>query len=126
MPGQLADAVTLKKDRLFWPPGRYDASPVLDVLLDRASAVDVDSVVINGQVVLRSGRFTTVDEAAVRTELAEAVQRAYARTPEGDRFAALGAAAEAVLGQLYEPWYELPVQPASVYNTRVAPSPEGA
>jgi 5-methylthioadenosine/S-adenosylhomocysteine deaminase len=117
-PGSLADAVTLRKDRLFYPRGRYDQSPVLDVLLDRTTGSDVDDVVINGTVVLAGGRFMTVDEDAIREELAEKIGRAYAPTEAGRRFAELGAMAEARLGDVYDPWYELPVSPASVYNAR--------
>ena len=45
-PGALADLLVLKRDRLFFPPGRYDRTPVLDVILDRASAADLESVLI--------------------------------------------------------------------------------
>jgi 5-methylthioadenosine/S-adenosylhomocysteine deaminase len=121
-PGYLADVVTLKRDRIFWPAPKFDATPILDVLLDRAQAVDVEDVIINGKAVLRHGRFTTVDEDAIRAELEAKIERAFVGTEESRRLGELGAMADAVLGDIYTPWYELPVEPASVYNTRTPPS----
>jgi hypothetical protein len=114
--------VTLKRDRIFWPAPKFDATPILDVLLDRAQAVDVEDVIINGKAVLRHGRFTTVDEDAIRAELEAKIERAFVGTEESRRLGELGAMADAVLGDIYTPWYELPVEPASVYNTRTPPS----
>jgi 5-methylthioadenosine/S-adenosylhomocysteine deaminase len=120
-PGYLADAVLLKRERLFHPPGRYDATPVLDVLLDRADRTDVDHVVINGKVILRAGRFTTVDEQAIQDAMAEALARKMVRDERDQRWTELGPIADGALADIYEPWYALPVEPGTVYNAASPP-----
>ncbi|HKA94643.1 MAG TPA: amidohydrolase family protein, partial [Streptosporangiaceae bacterium] len=40
-PGRYADLLIVRKDRIFFPPGRYDAEPFLDVVLDRAESGDI-------------------------------------------------------------------------------------
>ena len=38
-PGRYADLLIVEKDRILFPPGRYDAEPFLDVVLDRADVL---------------------------------------------------------------------------------------
>ena len=120
-PGALADLLVLKRDRLFFPPGRYDRTPVLDVILDRASAADLESVLINGRLVLDEGRITLVDEAQVRERVAEAAPRLYRRTPAGERLWQLGNLVKPTVIDFYQRWYNLPIAPASMYNAKAAP-----
>jgi hypothetical protein len=51
-----------------------DISPV-DALLYRAKTRDVDTVMIDGEVVLQGGKFTTVDEREITAELREQLSR---------------------------------------------------
>ena len=37
-PGRWADLLVVRKDRILFPPGRYDTAPFLDVVIDRAEA----------------------------------------------------------------------------------------
>src|SRR5262249_24065594 len=72
-PGRYADLLIVRKDRIFFPPGRYDGEPFLDVVLDRAESGDIDTVMAAGRVLMEGGRVTVVDEARVRDRFAEAV-----------------------------------------------------
>lgn len=120
-PGTYADLLTVRKDRVFFPPKRYAPTPVLDVLLDRAEASDIDTVMINGRVVARGGRVTTVDEDAVVDRLGEITERLYPSSAESLRWLEL--AIEHLYPKalpLYQRWYDLPIaEPAAVYNARV-------
>jgi 5-methylthioadenosine/S-adenosylhomocysteine deaminase len=121
-PGYLADAIVVSRDRIFHPRGRYDSTPVLDVILDRADQSDVAHVVINGKVVLRDGTFTTVDEQAIRDAMAEAIAAAPPPSVEARRGAELAELAAPELERLYEPWYRIPLEPATLYNTARPPT----
>ena len=48
---------------------------MLDAVVHRARAAAIDTVIVAGEVVLRDGRFTRVDKAAVLEELAASLRR---------------------------------------------------
>jgi 5-methylthioadenosine/S-adenosylhomocysteine deaminase len=121
-PGYLADAVLIKRDRIFHPVGRYDGTNVLDVLVDRTDNTDLDHVVINGRVILRDGVFTTVDEESLLAAMSDALTRKSQLSEQETRWAELGPVADAALADLYEPWYALPVEPGSIYNASAPPA----
>lgn len=121
-PGCYADLLLVKKDRIFYPPGRYDDTPVLDVILDRTEAADIESVLIHGKIVMDNGRITTVDEDRVRAALAEAVQqRVYRFSDEVRRWGELGRLVEPYVIDFYRSWYQVPLEPAYIYNVRTPP-----
>jgi 5-methylthioadenosine/S-adenosylhomocysteine deaminase len=121
-PGRHADLLIVCKDRIFFPPGRYDGEPFLNVVLDRAEAQDIDTVMVAGSVLMEQGRVTAVDEAAIRDRFAEAVaQRVYRASAEVQRWAELGDLVEPYLAAFYRPWYQTPVEPGYVYNPRRPP-----
>lgn len=121
-PGRFADLLVVRKDRILFPRGRYDSEPFLDVVIDRADAGDIDTVMVHGRVLMESGRVTVVDEDALKERFAEAVGRVY-RTPEHvQRWAELGRLVEPYVIDFYQRWYDLPVEPAYPYNPRVAPA----
>ena len=122
-PGQFADLLVLRRDRVFAPDGRYANTPVLDVILDRADASDIANVLIHGRVVLEHGRLTTVDEDRVMRQLGDAAARLYHKSPEGERLWQLGGLLVPTVQDFYRPWYETPTQPAHQYNVAAAPSP---
>jgi cytosine/adenosine deaminase-related metal-dependent hydrolase len=71
-PGSIADVVLVDTARLREPylaPG----TDILDALLYRATGADVDTVMIDGEVVLRGGRFTCLDRDEIARRLAAAV-----------------------------------------------------
>ena len=120
-PGMLADLLVLRRDRIFGPRGRYENARPLDVILDRATATDLESVLIGGRIVLDNGTVTTVDEAAIAERLRDATTRLYAKSPAGRRLWELGDLVKPAVIDFYRPWYDLPVTPASVYNTSRPP-----
>jgi 5-methylthioadenosine/S-adenosylhomocysteine deaminase len=125
-PGKAADLLIVDKERIFFPPGRYDSEPFLDVVLDRAESSDLDTVMVGGRVLMEGGRVTIVDEALVRERFAEAMaERVYRPSAEVRRWADLGALVEPYLPDLYRPWYETPIDPAYVYNPRRPPAAPG-
>ena len=121
-PGRYADLLVVHKDRILFPPGRYDSEPFLDVVLDRADSRDIDTVMVHGRVLMDGGRITVVDEAALRDRFAEAVStRVYRASPEVRRWAELGVLVEPYVNDFFREWYEVPVEPAHVYNARTPP-----
>ena len=120
-PGTFADMLVVKKDRIFSPRGRYTNTPVLDVIVDRAESHDIDSVLINGQVVMDEGRITVVDEAKVRADWDVASERVFQVTPELARGAELGDATLPYINDFYGPWYEEKLDPAHLYNIAQPP-----
>jgi len=113
--------LVVRKDRILFPPGRYDSEPFLDVVIDRADASDIDLVLGHGRVLMENGRVTIVDEDQVRDRFAAAVRdRVYQPPAEVRRWVELGALVEPYLSPLYQPWYDAPAEPAHVYNARRA------
>jgi 5-methylthioadenosine/S-adenosylhomocysteine deaminase len=118
-PGKLADLLIVDSRRILFPPGRYDMESVLDVILDRTQAVDLRTVMIDGEVVMRDGVITTVDEDQIRERVAEAVEkRVYRLSPEVQRWLELGDAVKPTVIDFYQRWYSIPVEPAHAYNAR--------
>ena len=73
-PGAAADLVMLDWRAVTYPYQNPDIPPV-DVLVQRAKAAAVKTVMIGGDIVYENGRFTRVDKAAVLAELAERFAR---------------------------------------------------
>ena len=116
-PGHLADLLVVDKARMFFPPGRFDAEPALDVVIDRAEARDIDTVMVGGRVLMEGGRITVVDEDALRERFAEAVaSRVYRQNATTRRWAELGQLVEPTVVEMFSEWYEVPVEPAIAYN----------
>jgi 5-methylthioadenosine/S-adenosylhomocysteine deaminase len=121
-PGRLADLLVIDRDRILFPPGRYDHEPFLDVVLDRAQASDIDTVMVHGRVLMEGGRVTVVDEELVKQRFAAAVHDRVYRFPDHvHRWAELGRLVEPFVIDFYQRWYDTPVEPAYVYNARRGP-----
>ncbi|WP_270936493.1 amidohydrolase family protein [Falsiroseomonas oryzae] len=69
-PGMKADLVLLDLDDLAWQPFASAARQLVHCETGRG----VQTVIVDGRVVLRGGRLTTVNEAAFRAELAEVME----------------------------------------------------
>ena len=124
--GKYADLLILDKERIMFPPGRYASEPFLDVVIDRAEAQDIDTVLVHGRVLMENGKVTIVDEDRIKERFAAAVaERIYQPSEEVRRWAELGTLVEPYLASIYRPWYEMPLEPAHVYNTRRAPADPG-
>ena len=124
--GKEADLLVVRRERIFWPPGKFDPAPPLDVILDRAESSDLESVMIAGQLILDDGRIATVDEARITAAVEEGARtRLYAMTEQRQHWRALGRAVEPYMFDFYRGWSEIPCQPAYVYNARVPPDVDG-
>ena len=73
-PGMAADLVLFDWQAVTYPY-QDEALPFIDVLIQRAKAGAVDSVMIGGEWVYRERRFTKVDREAVLAGIAEALAR---------------------------------------------------
>jgi 5-methylthioadenosine/S-adenosylhomocysteine deaminase len=76
--GRNADLVLLDRRGLFLAPSEQLAGQ----LVHSESGGSVDTVVIDGDVVLRGGKFTRIDEHAIHAEAQEIVARIYAGLPD--------------------------------------------
>ena len=77
-PGRYADMVLLDWEAMTAPyfEGSGDtAADAVNLVLYRGKSTHVDTVLINGEVVLRGGRSTTVDEDEIAAELREQLGR---------------------------------------------------
>lgn len=117
--GYEADLLCVSTERILFPRTRYASCDVLDVLLDRADATDIDLVMVAGQVVVRGGEVATVDEAALVDRIAELADELYRPTPEADRRRELAALMTPDIERLCGRWYGMPIDhPSGVFNTR--------
>jgi 5-methylthioadenosine/S-adenosylhomocysteine deaminase len=73
-PGRLADMVLLDYEKMCHPFVDPSHDPI-DVLLYRGRGAHVDTVMVNGRIVLEGGRLLTFDEDAVAARLVEAASR---------------------------------------------------
>ena len=124
--GKEADLLVLSKQRLLWPQPKYSSIPILDVLLDRATGSDLETVMIAGRVILDNGLFTTVDEQQVLADFAEAGrERLWVTTEQGRKEARLAADVEPYVLDFYREWALRPLTPAYTYNALVPPTGVG-
>ena len=98
-PGMDADMVVLGKKRMFGPAGKFTHTPVLDVVVDRAKAADIETVMVAGRVVVDQRRVVTVDEDRVWDRAAEILSR---DRPASAEFTELVANVEPAMFAFYE------------------------
>lgn len=121
-PGRLADLLLLDRARLVEPAGRYDQTPFLDLLLDRAQRHDLHTVMINGAVVMADRVLTSIDEEALARDLDVALRsRIYQPDPPTRRSQELGHLVTPYLSEVYREAYAAPTSPASHANTTSRP-----
>ena len=118
-PGRDADLVLLRRDRLFWPPNRYDHVDPLDVILDRADLHDIAAVLVRGETILDDGRIVTVDEPRIRDRHAEAGERRLWERDAARTRSDIELPTEVGPHALdfYRTWSDQPVVPGYIYNT---------
>jgi 5-methylthioadenosine/S-adenosylhomocysteine deaminase len=112
-PGYKADLVLINCDRLTWPWIAPEANP-LHVVLMRARAADVDTVLVNGKVVLRNGQPTGFDLQAVAQESVAQLKAA----PQRDEYFALANDLRPHLARWYANWDVPTLEPYAAFNAR--------
>ena len=113
-PGHSADMVLVDLDRVTWPWIAPEADP-RELLLMRAGAGDVDTVLVGGEVVLKNGRPTRFDLDEVAREAAAMLGSQAFRSVDASMVELLRRHVEAY----YLEWEVPDLAPWTVYNTRV-------
>ena len=90
----------------------------IDTLLYRGKGSHVHTVVVNGQVVVESGRLLTLDEEAIGNRLADAASRPRTATEKGKIQAMDELKAEVI--RYYQSWpAEVDFDPFFIVNSRI-------
>ena len=112
-PGRAADLVLVDLNRVIWPWVAPEADP-RELLLMRARAGDVDTVIIGGEVVLRDGRPTRFDLDEAAAEAAAMLADQPFRSADARMVERLRGHVEAY----YRNWEVPDLAPWTVYNAR--------
>ena len=112
-PGFLADLVVVDLARVCWPWVAPEIEPV-DLVVLRARAGDVRTVLVGGRIVLEDGRPTRIDEAAAGRALAERLSGA----PHPAEAAAFADRLLPHLETYYRDWKRPRPVPYVAYNSR--------
>lgn len=114
--GRYADMVLLDYDEMCRPFVDPSHDPI-DTLLYRGKASHVHTVVVNGRIVVESGRLLTLDEKAIESRLAEAASRARTATEKG-KMKAMDELKKQVM-RYYESWpADVEFAPYFIVNSR--------
>lgn len=113
-PGFKADMVLVDWDAVTWPWLAPEADP-LEVMLMRAEAGNVHTVLVNGDVVLKNGQPTGFDLQAVAAELADQLSA----SPGRDHYRDLSAEVRPYLESWYAAWQVPDLQPYAAFNSRL-------
>ncbi|RLB33468.1 MAG: hypothetical protein DRH11_08860 [Deltaproteobacteria bacterium] len=100
-PGMLADLVLLDYEKMCHPFVDASHDPV-EVLLYRGKASHVNTVMVNGRIVVEEGKLLTIDEKAVAGRLADAASRP--RTDKEKAFAQAMDQLKAHVVKYYRNW----------------------
>ena len=109
--GKAADLVLANWKHIAFPYLDEEV-PIVDALVQKARSSGVDSVMVNGELVLHEGRFVNVDEEAILNEISESLDRP--RTEQEARMKkfsqdiephVLDFYADYLDGQRFEPYY---------------------
>ena len=73
-PGKRADLVLVNLDRIE-DPYLHPDTDVVDALVYRGKGLDVDTVMVEGEILLRGGEFLKADKAEIRAQIREALSR---------------------------------------------------
>ncbi len=118
-PGRYADLVLLDWDAMIAPyfEGSGDsAADAVNAVVYRGKSSHVDTVVINGEVVLRDGRFVKADEEAVKDEVRQQLASPVDSATLADR--RMAARLQPYIHQFYDDW-KMPEDGAHyLYNGR--------
>jgi len=72
--GRKADLVLIDLEQIAWPWIAPETNP-LQLLISRATSKDVDTVIVDGKIVVEKGQLKTIDEKALAIELAECLSK---------------------------------------------------
>lgn len=102
-PGKAADLVAIDWQQIAYPYLDPDV-PIIDAVIHRSKTSGVDTVMVAGEVILKQGKFTKVDKAAVLAELAASLQ--VPLTPEEQRRQELAREVFPYVKKFYSGWLD--------------------
>lgn len=112
-PGYQADMVLVNCDRITWPYVAPEADP-LSVMMMRARSTDVDTVLVNGRIVLEHGEPTGFDWRSLGEKAATELEAAPNRAVYRD----LAQALRPHLAKWYTDWETPALKPFATFNSR--------
>ena len=118
-PGRYADMVLLDWEAMtapYFEGTGDDAADAVNAVVYRGKSTHVDTVVINGEVVLRGGRSAKVDEEALVAELREQLSRPIEQETVETRN--MAARLQPYIHRFYDDWNIPSDGPHYVYNGR--------
>ena len=89
---------------------------VVDALVHRARGIDVDTVLVDGEVILRDGQLTRVDKGDLFREIKAALDRPL--SPQEEERRELASLVEPHLRRFYSGTMPQDAQPFAAYNAR--------
>ena len=114
--GKAADLVLMDLERLSRP--YLDAGQsIVDVVLYRGKMIDVDTVMIAGEVVYKDRKFTRLDKDDIAAQLGKSLARDL--NPSEAERRTLGKELMPHVKRFYQGWEMAERQPHSVYNSAV-------
>jgi cytosine/adenosine deaminase-related metal-dependent hydrolase len=111
-PGYRADVILVNLDRVLWPWVSPDVD-IVELALARLRSDDVDTVMVDGQVVLEGGEFTKLDPAVIAEKVMVECE-----PQQVDRAGSLLMDVRSQMHQLFEPWELTGVEPFYQRNSR--------
>jgi cytosine/adenosine deaminase-related metal-dependent hydrolase len=117
-PGCHADLVLINRSRLYGSPYVSPSAPADEVLLRRATAADVDHVMVAGRLVIEHGQAVGIDEEAIQRRVTASLEQIYEQLESADT---LFEQLEPHLATFYRAWEAESfdqLQPNYQYNTR--------
>ena len=82
--GKKADVILVDMERAFYSPFMSKHLSVQDVILQRVKALDVDTVIINGEIVMKNKRFTRLNKKEVLGKVERSVKQTETQTPDAE------------------------------------------
>ena len=117
-PGKRADMVLMNLENIEEPYLDPEVS-IVDAVVHRGRSIDIDTVMVDGEVVMRGRKLTRVDEEGLFKELKQSLNRPLL-PHESDR-RDLAEQLEPHLRRFYEGTAESPAQAHYYYNSRTIP-----
>ncbi len=114
-PGKRADIVLLNLRNIEEPYLDPDVS-IVDAVVHRGRSIDVDTVIVDGEVVMRDRKLTRIDKEALFAEFKKALDRPLEQVEIDNR--ALGREVIPYMQRFYEGTLPPDMTPHTVYNAR--------
>jgi cytosine/adenosine deaminase-related metal-dependent hydrolase len=116
-PGMCADAVLVDLDEILHEPWVSPNANIGNLFMHRAKGTHVNTVIVNGRVVMKERKFLTVDVDSLYDEVRKEASRGI--TPEQKAFAGKLQKIKSYCQKWYEGWENIDYQPFYLMNSEV-------